>query len=161
VPLDCLVSQRSNGSLRQWSTLQSATICNSAAIESEAQKLEGTELSGWHRTVRCATRLSSEPSEQRLLAPMVDSAKCYNMQQCRDRVRSAEVRGHRTVRVAPDCPLHQDDRWLQRSTAQNPNGCADVARTGQCTVAVRWSTGLSSVPIASSLCQRLQSGWRL
>jgi hypothetical protein len=114
-----------------------------------------------HRTVRCATRLSSEPSEQRLLAPMVDSAKCYNMQQCRDRVRSAEVRGHRTVRVAPDCPLHQDDRWLQRSTAQNPNGCADVARTGQCTVAVRWSTGLSSVPIASSLCQRLQSGWRL
>jgi hypothetical protein len=53
VPLDCLVSHRSNGSLRQWSTLQSATICNSAAIESEAQKLEGTELSGWHRTVRC------------------------------------------------------------------------------------------------------------
>jgi hypothetical protein len=36
-----------------------------------------------------------------------------------------------------------EDKRLQRSTAPNPNGCADVARTGQCTVAVRWRTGLS------------------
>jgi hypothetical protein len=52
------VSQRSNGSLRQRPTLQSATVRNSAATELEAQKSEGTGLSGvapdcpeWHRTV--------------------------------------------------------------------------------------------------------------
>jgi hypothetical protein len=33
--------------------------------------------------------------------------------------------------VAPDCPVQQDDKALQRSTAPNPNGRADVARTGQ------------------------------
>jgi hypothetical protein len=43
---DCPVSQRSNGSLRQRSTLQSATVMNSATIESEAQKAERTGLSG-------------------------------------------------------------------------------------------------------------------
>jgi hypothetical protein len=50
---------------------------------------------------------------------------------------TAEVRGHRTVwcgtglsGVAPDCPVHLEDKHLQRSTAPNPNGCADVARTG-------------------------------
>jgi hypothetical protein len=39
------MSQRSNGSLRQRSTLQSAKVSNSAATESEAQKSEGTRLS--------------------------------------------------------------------------------------------------------------------
>jgi hypothetical protein len=43
---DCPVSQRSNGSLRQRLTLQSATVRNSATIESEAQKSEGTGLYG-------------------------------------------------------------------------------------------------------------------
>jgi hypothetical protein len=33
--------------------------------------------------------------------------------------------------VAPDCPVQQDDKALQRSTAPNPNGRANVARTGQ------------------------------
>jgi hypothetical protein len=51
-----------------------------------------------HWTVRCASGLLGEPAEQRLPAPTADSAKCYSTQQCRDRVRSAEVRGHRTVR---------------------------------------------------------------
>jgi hypothetical protein len=58
--------------------------------------------------------------------------------------------------VAPDCPVQLEDKALQRSTDQNPNGCADVARTGQCTVLVRWRTRLSGAPIASSLGQRLQ-----
>jgi hypothetical protein len=53
-----------------------------------------------HGTVRCATGLSGEQAEQRLPAPTVDSAKCYNDEQCRDRVRSAEVRAHRTVRCS-------------------------------------------------------------
>jgi hypothetical protein len=107
VPPDCPVSQRSNGSLCQRSTLQSAKVSNSAATESEAQKLEGTGLSD----------------------------------------------------VAPDYPVQLEDMALQRSTAPNPNRYADVACTGQCTVPVRWRTGLSGAPIASSPCQRLQSGW--
>jgi hypothetical protein len=65
-------------------------------------------------------------------------------QDCRNRVRSTEIRGHPTVRcgtrlsgVAPDCPAQLEDKRLQRPTAQKPNGCADVARTGQCIVVVQ------------------------
>jgi hypothetical protein len=58
---------------------------NNAATESEAQKSEGTGLSG----------------------------------------------------VAPDCSVQLEDKRIQQSTALNPNGCADVARTGQCTMTVR------------------------
>jgi hypothetical protein len=52
-----------------------------------------------------------------------------------------------------------EDKGLQRSTAQNPNGCADVARTGQCIVPVRWRTGLSGAPIASKIQPTARSGW--
>jgi hypothetical protein len=51
-------------------------------------------------------------------------------EQCHDRSQSSEIRG------APDYPVQQDDRQLQRSTAQNPNERADVAHTGQCTIPV-------------------------
>jgi hypothetical protein len=33
-----------------------------------------------HQTVQCATRLSGEPAEQWLPAPMVNSIKCYSEQ---------------------------------------------------------------------------------
>jgi hypothetical protein len=33
--------------------------------------------------------------------------------------------------MAPDCPVQQKDKRLQRSTAPNPNGRADVALIGQ------------------------------
>jgi hypothetical protein len=49
--------------------------------------------------------------------------------------------------VAPDCPVQQDDKRLQRSTAPNPNGCADVARTEQCTVL---SGGAPDYPVCPS-----------
>jgi hypothetical protein len=62
-----------------------ATVRNSVATESEAQKSEGTGLSG----------------------------------------------------VAPNYPVQLEDNRLQRPTAPNPNGCADVARTEHCTVTVR------------------------
>jgi hypothetical protein len=61
--------------------------------------------------------------------------------------------------VAPDCPVQQDDKALQRSTAPNSNGCADVARTGQCTLTVRWHIGLSGAPIASRNQPTTRSGW--
>jgi hypothetical protein len=46
-----------------------------------------------HRTVRCATRLSSEPAEQRLTCAngRLQKVLCLN-------ITDAEVRGHRTVR---------------------------------------------------------------
>jgi hypothetical protein len=43
-------------------------------------------------------------------------------------------KSERRSQRAPDCPVQLEDKRLQRSTAQNLNGCADVARTGQCTV---------------------------
>jgi hypothetical protein len=76
-------------------------------------------------------------------------------------VRAQKSEGTALSGVALDCPVQLEDKRIQRSTAPNPNGCADMARTGQCTVAVRWCTGLSDAPIASSLCQRLGSGWGL
>jgi hypothetical protein len=74
-------------------------------------------------------------------------------------VRAQKSEGTKLSGVAPDCPVQLEDKRLQRSTAPNPNGCVDVARTGQCTVTVRWRIGLSGAPIASSPCQQLGSGW--
>jgi hypothetical protein len=51
-----------------------------------------------HRTVRCATRLSGEPAEQRLPTRQRSIVQRYSDEQCRGRSQSAEVRGHRTVR---------------------------------------------------------------
>jgi hypothetical protein len=74
---------------------------------------------------------------------------------------------HRTVRWASGATTN----WRQRSTAKvivvnsrlapNPNGHADVARTGQWTVTVQCATRLSGAPIDSKVSQRLGSGWRL
>jgi hypothetical protein len=62
-----------------------------------------------HRTVWCATGLSSEPASNDYLAPTFDSAKCYSGLQCHDRSQSSEVKGHRTVRC-------RKKTKLQRST---------------------------------------------
>jgi hypothetical protein len=51
-----------------------------------------------HRTVRCATGLSGEPTEQRLSVPTVDSDSRNSAAQYRAEVRAAESEGHRTVR---------------------------------------------------------------
>jgi hypothetical protein len=80
-------------------------------------------------------------------------------EQCRTEVRVQKPEGTRLSGVAPDCSVQQDDKALQRSTAPNPNGCAGVARTGQCTVIVRWRTGLSGAPIASRNQPTARSGW--
>jgi hypothetical protein len=58
-------------------------------------------------------------------------------EQCRDRSQRS-----------PNCPVQQKDKALQRSTAPNPNGRADVAHTG-----------LSGAPIDSKVSQQLGSGW--
>jgi hypothetical protein len=61
--------------------------------------------------------------------------------------------------VAPDCPVQQDDKVPQRSTAPSPSSCADVVRTGQCTVTIQWRTGLSGATIASRNQPTARSGW--
>jgi hypothetical protein len=73
--------------------------------------------------------------------------------------RAQKLEGTGLSGVAPDFPVQQDDKTFQWSTALNPNGCADVARIGQCTVTVRWRTGLSDAPIASRNQPTTRSGW--
>jgi hypothetical protein len=75
-----------------------------------------------HRTVRCATGLSDEPAEQRLPARQWSPA----------RMNSASQKSERRSQRAPDCPVQQDDKGSNGRPAPNPNGCADVAHTGQC-----------------------------
>jgi hypothetical protein len=67
--------------------------------------------------------------------------RVYNDEHCRAEVRAAKSEVTGRSGVAPDCPVQQDDKALQRSTAPDPNGCTDVAHTRQCTVTVRWRTG--------------------
>jgi hypothetical protein len=85
-------------------------------------------------------------------APTVDCKRCYAVNS-----ENAEVRAQ--SQRAPDCPVQQDDKHPQRSIAPNPNGCADVAHTGQCTMIVRWRTRLSGTPIASRNQPTARSGW--
>jgi hypothetical protein len=86
-----------------------------------------------HQTVRCATGLSGELAKRRLSARQRSPAAVNN---------TCQKLEHKSQR-APDCPVQLEDKGIQRSTAQNPNGCTDVARTEQCAVIVRWRTGLS------------------
>jgi hypothetical protein len=79
------------------------------------------------RTVRCAIRLSGVPVEQWLPARQRSTAQ--SLQVVNNVAQKLEVTG--LSGVAPDCLVWQKDKRLQRSTAANPNGRADVARTGQ------------------------------
>jgi hypothetical protein len=97
------------------------------------------------RTVWCATELSGEPAEQRL----------PTRQRSPTTVNSACQKSEHISQRAPDYLMQQDDKGSNGRLAPNPNGCADMACTRQCTVAVRWRTGLSGAPIASSLNQQL------
>jgi hypothetical protein len=62
--------------------------------------------------------------------------RVYSDEQCRAEVRAAKSEVTGLSGVAPNCPVQQDDKALQRSTAPNPNSCADMACTGQYTVTV-------------------------
>jgi hypothetical protein len=79
--------------------------------------------------------------------------------QCMSELEAQKSEGTGLSGVAPDCSVQLEDKRLHRSTTPNPNGCADVARTGQCTVTVRWRTGLSGAPIASRNQPTTRSGW--
>jgi hypothetical protein len=68
---------------------------------------------------------------------------------CRMNSKSEQCATEQQSQRAPDCPVQQDDRRLQRSTAQNPNGYADVACIRQCTVSVRCVHRQQPLPTAS------------
>jgi hypothetical protein len=78
---------------------------------------------------------------------------------CRVNSATQKSEGTGLSGVATHCPVLQEDKGSYGRPAPNPNGCADVARTGQCTVAVRWRTGLSGAPIASRNQPTTRSGW--
>jgi hypothetical protein len=113
------------------------------------------------QTVWCATGLPGEPAKQWLPARQRSTVKISERNSAATEVRAQKSLGIGLSGVAPDYPVQQNDKRLQRSTAPNPNRRVVVARTRQCTVTVRWRTGLSGAPIASCPCQRLGSGWGL
>jgi hypothetical protein len=63
--------------------------------------------------------------------------------------------------MALDYPVPQEDKASNGRPAPNPNGWVTWQRTVQGTVHVRWRTGLSDAPIASSLPNGYRSGWGL
>jgi hypothetical protein len=76
-----------------------------------------------HRTVRCATDISGEPTKQRQMCQRSTALNSKKVNSAQVRSQSSKVRMHRT------CPVcHQSVRCskktkrLQRSTAPNPNG---------------------------------------
>jgi hypothetical protein len=62
---------------------------------------------------------------------------------------------------APDCPVPQEDKGLQRSTAPNPNSRLTWHAPDSEQCHVRPTTRLSDVPIDNKLSQQLGSGWSL
>jgi hypothetical protein len=74
------------------------------------------------RTVRCSTRLSGVPAEQRLLRANGCLQRAVNALQCAQKSEQSQ-KAHRTVNS--DCPVqHQTVRWPRRQKLQwsNPNG---------------------------------------
>jgi hypothetical protein len=62
--------------------------------------------------------------------PTVDSAKGTVSNNVATELEAQKSEGTGLSGVALNCPVKLEDKAPQRSTAQNPNGCADVARTG-------------------------------
>jgi hypothetical protein len=92
------------------------------------------------------TRLSDEPAEQRLPVPTVD---------CKSLQWQTESRISQKPPDSPaDYPVQQKDKGSNGQLLQTLTGVL----TWRALDSKQW---LSGVPIASSLCQRLESGWVL
>jgi hypothetical protein len=76
-------------------------------------------------------------------------------------VRAAKSEGTEESGVAPDSPVPQGYKAPTVDFALNHNGWVTWQRTGQPIVHVRWRTGLSGAPIASSLPNGYFGGWWL
>jgi hypothetical protein len=75
-----------------------------------------------HWTVRCATRLSGEPSVQRSTPPTVDCGTAPAVCSARSQKTACDSQVAGLSGVPPDYPVCHEDRRLQRSTTRNPNG---------------------------------------
>jgi hypothetical protein len=82
---------------------------------------------------------------------MVDCKSTDEVNSAAVEVRAAKSEGTKLSGVAPNCPVPQGDKAPTVDFALNPSGWVTWRRTGQPTVPVRWRTGLSGTPIASSL----------
>jgi hypothetical protein len=107
------------------------------------------------------SNMSGEPTEQRSLRANGRLQKGTVMNSVAQKSDRRSQRSPDMSGVAPDCLVQVQDNDSNGQIAPNPNGRANVARTGQWTVVVRCATGLSGVPIASKVSQRLGSDWRL
>jgi hypothetical protein len=73
-------------------------------------------------------------------------------------VNSARQCQSNKVKGATDCTVPQEDKASNGRPAPNRNGWVTWRRTGQGTVPVRWRTGLSGAPLASSRPNRYGRG---
>jgi hypothetical protein len=108
-----------------------------------------------HRSVGCASGATANSRNVRLQKPLTEE-QCAQSQS--RRVRGAPDSEQDLSGVAPDCPVPQEDNGANGRLLSNPNAWVTWRRTGQPTVPVRWRTGLSGAPIASSLPQWLVGG---
>jgi hypothetical protein len=63
--------------------------------------------------------------------------------------------------ATPNCLVQQDDKVSNGRPAPNPNGCADVARTKQCTVMSGGAPDCPVRPSPAEISQRLEVVGRL
>jgi hypothetical protein len=77
-----------------------------------------------HRTIRCTTRLSGVPAEQRL---PTRNGRLYKVN-CAIQMLEQKVRG------APDRPVPHEDKASNGRPAPSPNGRMTWRRTGRCPV---------------------------
>jgi hypothetical protein len=98
-----------------------------------------------HQTVRWASGVTTTCAQQSTLTAL----QCHGRSQ----------RGTGLSGAPPDCPVPQADKGTNGWLLQNPNGWMTWQRTGHWTVSVRWRTGLSGVPIDSSLPNDYLGGW--
>jgi hypothetical protein len=77
------------------------------------------------------------------------------------RSQSAKLERTELSGVPSDCPVLQEDKGLQQSTAPNPNGWLTWHAPDSEQCYVHCTTGLSGVLVDSKVSQRLGSGWRL
>jgi hypothetical protein len=108
----------------------------------DALRYNSPDCTVCHRTVRWASGATAP------CAPTVVSSEGTMMNSA-----AQKVRGHRTVRCSKMTRL-LNGQLLRTLTVALP-----VARTEQCTVTVRWRTGLSGAPIASRNQPTARSGW--
>jgi hypothetical protein len=94
-----------------------------------------------HRTVWCASGATTICVQR---STLID-------EQCSEEGRAASQRGTGLSGAPPYCPMPQEDKAPTVDSALNPNSWVMLRRTRHGTVPVRWCTGLSGAPIASSL----------